>query len=108
MKISFTNPKSLFSNFGVSGIADLNAEQLTPILTYHIVSGKVMLTDLSNTSVATLSDGKKVKVDLTSGVKINESKMIAADISGKNGVFHVIDKVLIPNWNFEIKYTRIK
>lgn len=88
---------NLFKQLGVSGIKDLTAVQLTPILLYHVVSGKVMSTDLSNTSVATLSDGKKIKIDLTSGVKINESKVIAADISGKNGVIHVIDKVLIPN-----------
>jgi transforming growth factor-beta-induced protein len=87
--------KSLFSQLGVSGVKDLTAEQLTPILTYHVVSGKVMSTDLSNTSVATLN-GHKIKIDLSSGVKINDSKVVAADIEGKNGVIHVIDSVLIP------------
>lgn len=87
--------KSLFSQLGVSGVKDLTAEQLTPILTYHVVSGKVMSSDLSNTSVATLN-GKKIKIDLSSGVKINDSKVVAADIEGKNGVIHVIDSVLIP------------
>ena len=88
--------KKLFSQLGVDGIKDLTAEQLTPILTYHVVSGKVMSTDLSNTMVPTLNEGHKLKVDLTEGVKINDSKVIAADIAGKNGVIHVIDKVLIP------------
>lgn len=88
--------ESLFKNLGVSGIGDLTAEQLTPILTYHVVSGKVMSTDLSNTSVATLN-GQKIKVDLSDGVKINDSKVVKADIEGKNGVVHVIDKVLLPN-----------
>jgi transforming growth factor-beta-induced protein len=87
--------KSLFSQLGVSGIKDLTAEQLTPILTYHVVSGKVMSTDLSNASVATLN-GQKIKIDLSSGVKINNSKVVAADIEGKNGVIHVIDSVLLP------------
>jgi transforming growth factor-beta-induced protein len=87
--------KSLFSQLGVSGVKDLTAEQLTPILTYHVVSGKVMSTDLSNTSVATLN-GQKIKIDLSSGVKINDSKVVAADIEGKNGVIHVIDSVLLP------------
>lgn len=87
--------KSLFSKLGVSGVKDLSAEQLTPILTYHVVSGKVMSTDLSNTSVATLN-GQKIKIDLSSGVKINDSKVVAADIEGKNGVIHVIDSVLMP------------
>jgi transforming growth factor-beta-induced protein len=85
----------LFKELGVSGIKDLTAEQLTPILTYHVVSGEVMSSELSNTSVATLN-GQKIKIDLSSGVHINESKVIKADIEGKNGVIHVIDKVLIP------------
>lgn len=86
---------ALFGQLGVSGISDLTAEQLTPILTYHVVAGKVMSTELSNTSVATLN-GQKIKVDLTDGVKINDSNVISADIAGKNGVIHVIDKVLLP------------
>jgi transforming growth factor-beta-induced protein len=88
--------KALFKQLGVSGIKDLTAEQLTPILTYHVVAGKVMSTDLTNTSVATLN-GQKIKIDLSNGVKINESKVTTADISGTNGVIHVIDRVLIPN-----------
>jgi transforming growth factor-beta-induced protein len=87
--------KALFKQLGVSGVKDLTAEQLTPILTYHVVSGKVMSTDLKNTSVATLN-GQKIKIDLSNGVKINESKVTKADISGTNGVVHVIDRVLLP------------
>ena len=87
---------ALFKQLGVSGIKDLSAEQLTPILTYHVVSGKVMSTDLSNTSVATLN-GKKISIDISTGVKINDSKVVKADIQGTNGVVHVIDRVLIPN-----------
>jgi transforming growth factor-beta-induced protein len=86
---------ALFKQLGVSGIKDLTAEQLTPILTYHVVSGKYLSTDLSSTSVATLN-GKKIIVDISKGVKINDSKVITADISGSNGVVHVIDRVLIP------------
>ncbi|WP_297097943.1 fasciclin domain-containing protein [uncultured Draconibacterium sp.] len=87
--------KSLFATLGVKGVEDLTAEQLTPILTYHVVSGNVMSSDLSNTSVKTLN-GEKIQIDLSDGVKINDSNVIAADIKGKNGVIHVIDKVLIP------------
>lgn len=86
---------TLFADLGVKGVEGLTAEQLTSILTYHVVSGNVMSSDLSNTSVKTLN-GAKIKVDLSDGVKINDSNVIAADIKGKNGVIHVIDKVLIP------------
>ena len=85
----------LFKQLGVKGIQDLSAEQLTPILTYHVISGKVMSGDLSNTSVATLN-GKSLTIDLSDGVHINDSKVLKADIQGTNGVVHVIDKVLIP------------
>lgn len=88
--------EKLFDQLGIDGVKDLTAEKLTPILTYHVVAGKVMSTDLSNTSVATLNKGKSIKVDITDGVMINESRVTAADIVGKNGVIHVIDKVLIP------------
>jgi len=88
--------ENLFSQLGVDGVKDLSAEQLMPILTYHVVSGKVMSTDLSNTKVSTLSGDNKLKVNISDGVMINESKVVAVDIEGKNGVVHVIDKVLIP------------
>ena len=88
--------KSLFMQLGISGIDALTAEQLVPILTYHVVSGNVLSSALSNGNVPTLNSGKNLKVDLTGGVKINDSSVIAADIQGSNGVVHVINKVLLP------------
>lgn len=87
---------ALFTELGVSGIDDLTAEQLTPILLYHVVSGNVVSTELTSGEVGTLNGDKNLTVDLSSGVKINESSVVAADIQGANGVVHVIDKVLIP------------
>ena len=83
-------------NLGISGIDDLTAEQLTPILTYHVVPGNVLSTELANGEVGTLNEGSKLTINLSSGVKINESEVVAADIQGANGVVHVIDKVLLP------------
>lgn len=88
--------QALFQDLGVSGIEDLSAEQLTPILLYHVVQGNVLSTDLSNGEVSTLNESNKLTIDLSSGVKINDSQVIAADIQGANGVVHVIDKVLLP------------
>ncbi len=87
---------ALFAQLGIAGIDDLTAEQLMPILTYHVVPGNVLSTELENGEVGTLNEGKKLTVNLSSGVKINESAVVAADIQGANGVVHVIDKVLIP------------
>jgi len=47
--------------------------------------------------VPTLLSGKSVTVDLSAGVRINDSKVVAADIVTTNGVIHVVDTVLIPN-----------
>ncbi|WP_319231272.1 fasciclin domain-containing protein [Draconibacterium orientale] len=87
---------ALFAELGIAGIDDLSAEQLTPILLYHVVSGNVLSTDLANGEVPTLKEGSSITVDLSSGVMINESNVVAADVQGANGVVHVIDKVLIP------------
>ncbi len=87
---------ALFSALGISGIVDLSGEQLIPILTYHVVAGNVLSTGLTNGEVGTLNDGKKLTVNLSNGVKINDSQVVAADIQGSNGVVHVINKVLIP------------
>jgi transforming growth factor-beta-induced protein len=89
---------ALFTTLGVSGVADLTAEQLTPILLYHVVSGNVVAADVSTGSVPTLNEGKNL--DLTvggAGVTINSDvKVIATDVQGSNGVIHVIDAVLLP------------
>lgn len=87
---------TLFAQLGISGINDLTAEQLIPILTYHVVSGNVLSKSLSNGNVGTINNGKNLTVNISNGVKINSSEVIAADIQGSNGVVHVINKVLIP------------
>jgi transforming growth factor-beta-induced protein len=87
---------ALFAQLGISGIDNLTAEQLIPILTYHVVSGNVLSTALSNGNVPTLNAGKSLNVNLSSGVKINDSEVVAANIQGSNGVVHVINKVLLP------------
>jgi len=87
---------ALFAQLGISGIDNLTADQLTPILTYHVVSGNVLSSALSNGDVPTLNKGKSLKVNLSSGVKINDSEVVATNIQGSNGVVHVINKVLLP------------
>jgi transforming growth factor-beta-induced protein len=88
--------EALFTQLGIEGIDDLTAEQLTPILMYHVVPGNVLSSELTSGEVGTLSENNNLTVDLSSGVKINESSVVAADIQGTNGVVHVIDQVLIP------------
>jgi uncharacterized surface protein with fasciclin (FAS1) repeats len=73
-----------------------NKDQLTAILTYHVVSGKVMSTDLSDGMMATTVQGGDLSVDLSDGVKINGATVTAADVAASNGVIHVIDTVILP------------
>ncbi|MBA4337993.1 MAG: hypothetical protein C0421_04015 [Hyphomonas sp.] len=78
-----------------------NKEQLAKILTYHVVSGKVMAADLpaadaavATTTVAGLDLSVRVEADGTA--KANEATITTADIEASNGVIHVIDTVLLP------------
>ncbi len=73
-----------------------NKDKLVAILTYHVVSGTVKSTDLTNGMSAATVQGDEIKVDLTDGAKINDAKVAAADIMASNGVVHVIDKVILP------------
>jgi transforming growth factor-beta-induced protein len=87
---------ALFAQLGVSGIADLTAAQLIPILKYHVVSGNVLSSQLSNGSVQTLNGA--ITIALSPVPTINGvSKIVATDVQGSNGVVHVIDQVLLPS-----------
>ncbi|MCB1313106.1 MAG: fasciclin domain-containing protein [Sedimentitalea sp.] len=74
-----------------------NKDQLIAVLTYHVVPGKVMSTDLTDDMMAKTVQGGEVKIDLDNGVMVNDATVTAADIAADNGVIHVIDKVILPN-----------
>lgn len=71
-------------------------EALTNILLYHVVSGEVLAADVVNLTEATMLNGGTVSISVDDGVMVNDANVIATDILAKNGVVHVIDKVLIP------------
>ncbi len=72
-----------------------NKDQLTAILTYHVVSGKVMSGDLSDGMMATTVEGSDVEIS-TDPVMVGNANVTTADIEASNGVIHVIDTVLMP------------
>ena len=74
-----------------------NKDQLTAILTYHVVPGTVRAVDVVKLDEAKTVNGQKVTVK-TSGdtVMINDAKVTATDIAASNGVIHVIDTVIMP------------
>jgi transforming growth factor-beta-induced protein len=73
----------------------LTADDLKPILTYHVVGAAVKSTDLKAGPVKMLS-GISAFVATSGGAKINGASVVNADIIASNGVIHVIDKVLLP------------
>ena len=74
-----------------------NKEQLVAILTYHVVPGKVMSTDLSDGQKAATVQGAEVEIKIEGGkVMVSGATVTAADIEATNGVVHVIDKVILP------------
>lgn len=87
---------------------DITAEQLlaqpdlAKVLTYHVVAGSVMSTDLKDGTEAPTVNGENIKIDLKDGVKINDANVVTADLKATNGVIHVIDKILVPA-NFKLQ-----
>ena len=73
-----------------------NKDKLVAILTYHVVPGKVMSTDLTEGMKAATVQGGEVTFTLDGGAKINGTPISAVDIEATNGVIHVIDAVIMP------------
>ena len=72
-----------------------NIAVLTSILTYHVVAGKVMSTDVTAGDAPTV-EGSTLSLALMDGVQVNDATVIGADVEASNGVIHVINKVLVP------------
>ncbi len=96
----FAPTDEAFAKLPTETLADLlkpeNKQKLTDILTYHVVSGRVTAADVSKITEANTVNGQKIKVNATSGVKINDATVTTADVEASNGVIHIIDSVLLP------------
>ncbi|MEL7483937.1 MAG: fasciclin domain-containing protein [Planctomycetota bacterium] len=74
-----------------------NRDQLTSILTYHVVSGRVYSDQAIAAGTATTLQGDAITITSNNdGVMINGASVISADLDTSNGVIHVIDSVLLP------------
>lgn len=72
-----------------------NVEALKAILTYHVVAGQVMSTDVTAGDVASV-EGSTIAITTDGGVKVNGANVVAVDVAASNGVIHVIDAVIVP------------
>ncbi|GAA4837109.1 fasciclin domain-containing protein [Algivirga pacifica] len=89
---------ALLSDLGISSLDDVGPDSLADILTYHVVSGSVLSTDLSDgMTVPTLLEGDSLMIGVSgTSVTVNDANVTEADITADNGVVHIIDAVLLP------------
>jgi uncharacterized surface protein with fasciclin (FAS1) repeats len=96
----FAPTDAAFAKLPADAVRDLlkpeNKEVLLKLLTYHVVSGTVLSTDLKSGEVKSLEGGAiTVKVS-PNGVMVNDANVVQADIKASNGVIHAIDQVILP------------
>ena len=72
-----------------------NIPQLSRILTYHVVSGKLMKADLAKVDSVTSVEGSPIRIDCSDGFEVKNATVLAPDIVADNGVIHVIDTVIL-------------
>jgi len=97
----FAPTDAAFAALPEGTLADLlkpeNKEKLAGILTYHVVSGKVLAKDVVKLTEAATVQGSKVDIEVKDGtVMVDQAKVVKTDIPCKNGVIHVIDAVILP------------
>ncbi len=74
-----------------------NKDQLVAVLTYHVIPGKVMASDIAGKQLEVETvEGSKLSIDATDGVKVDNATVVTADVEASNGVIHVIDTVVLP------------
>ena len=96
----FAPTNAAFAKLPAGTVEDLlkpeNKAKLVAVLTYHVVSGKVLAADVKPGKVKTVN-GKEATIAITNGAPtIDGAKIVATDLVGSNGVVHVIDTVILP------------
>jgi transforming growth factor-beta-induced protein len=86
----------LLADLNITAADLLGHPDLSKVLLYHVVSGKVMSTDLSDGMMPPTLNGNTIEIGTIGGVTVNQANVITADIEAANGVIHVIDSVIVP------------
>lgn len=75
-----------------------NKDKLRAILTYHVISGKVMSNEVGKLSSAKTVNGQELKINTSGGaVMVNDAHVVKTDIAASNGAIHVVDAVILPD-----------
>ena len=98
----FAPTDEAFAKLPAGTVEDLlkpeNKQKLTSILTYHVVAGKVMASQVVKLHEAKTVNGQDVKIMVDGGkVMADNANVVQTDIQCTNGVIHVIDTVLLPH-----------
>lgn len=72
-----------------------NIPQLTRILTFHVVPGKLKKEDLAKLGTVTSVEGSPIPIDCSEGFEVKNATVVAADIEADNGIIHVLDRVIL-------------
>ncbi len=81
---------------GMMGFLLDNPPELEKLLSYHVIAQRILSSDLSAVSSTPTVEGSMLTIDNTQGAKVNDAKILQADLEASNGVIHAIDTVLIP------------
>ena len=96
----FAPTNAAFVKLSAGTLGDLldieSIEELTAVLNYHVVAGKLMAVDILKLNKATTLQGNDIVIDTSDGFKINNANVIQMDTMTSNGVIHVIDTVMFP------------
>ena len=94
----FAPTNQAFNAAGITDVSEIPVDDLRNILLYHVLSGRVLASQVTTGEVPTLLEGANLSVVVSGGnVTINENaSVITADIEASNGVIHAIDNVLLP------------
>lgn len=72
-----------------------NPPQLARILTFHVVPGKLMKSDLIGKTSLTSVEGAEISIDMSDGFEVKNATVVMPDVEADNGVIHVIDNVIL-------------
>jgi uncharacterized surface protein with fasciclin (FAS1) repeats len=71
-------------------------EKLAQVLTYHVVLGRVTAADVVRLATATTVQGEALPVSVDGSIRVDNARLLNADIEASNGIIHTVDRVLLP------------